>query len=285
MNIRRIAKWLTTAALLLAVLCSLVLPASAAFRHTTLYIHGKRLVATPDVCRIGEVTYVPLRPFVEALDDTAEFSWNQERQTATVTAHWLEIKVPQDSCYIIANGRYLYGAGKVKNQNGSIMVPLAPMAKAFGVEADWDPETETAYITGEPDPINPDWAFYNEDTLYWLSRIVYSEAGIEELEGQIAVAQVVLNRVASSCFPSSVYDVIFDNRGGVQFSPTANGTIYQDPSREAVIAAKLALDGADVVGDSCYFMNPDLADEGWFERNCEYVTTIGGHRFYREGLW
>ncbi len=285
MSIRRITKRTLTLLAILALLVGMAVPASAAFRRTALFIQGQKLVSKPEVCRMGGVTYVPLRPFVKALDENAEISWNEKRRTATVTAHWLEIRVPQDESYIVANGRYLYLCGKVKNQNGSLMVPLEPLAKAFGVEAEWDKETETAYITGEVSPILPDWAFYDEDAVYWLSHIVHSEAGVEELEGMIAVAQVVLNRVANSCWPNSIHDVIFDDRCGVQFTPTATGTIYEEPSGIAVMAAKMALDGADVIGDCCYFMNPDIADEGWFERNCEYVTTIGSHRFYREGLW
>ncbi len=283
--IRRFSKKLLILLILLAAFAGLAVPASAVFRRTTLYIQGQKLVTSPEVCRMGGVTYVPLRPFVEALDETAEISWNEKKKTATVIAHWLEIRVPQDESYIVANGRCLYLYGKVKNHNGSLMVPLEPLAKAFGVDAVWDEETETAYITGEIDPIYPGWAYYDEDSVYWLSHIVHSEAGVEELEGMIAVAQVVLNRVSNSCWPGTIHDVIFDDRCGIQFTPTATGTIYEEPSGIAVMAAKMALEGADVIGDCCYFMNPDIADEGWFERNCEYVTTIGSHRFYREGLW
>ena len=157
--------------------------------------------------------------------------------------------------------------------------------KAFGVNVDWDEVHQSVYVSGDVDPILPDWCFYNEETLYWLSHIVYAEAGIEPLEGQIAVAEVVLNRVDKRCWPNTVYEVVFDTRAGVQFSPITNGTIYLEPSKEAVIAAKLALDGADVVGDSYFFLNPDIANSGWFDRNCEYVTTIGSHRFYTSELW
>ena len=45
------------------------------------------------------------------------------------------------------------------------------------------------------------------------------------------------------------------------------------------------VDGADVVEDCCYFLNPDISDDGWFERNCEYYATIGSHKFYHGGLW
>ncbi len=277
-SIKRIAAYLCV----LALLTALPFPVFAAFRRTTLYIGGQKLVATPEVCRMGGVTYVPLRPFVHALDENAEIGWNDRKKTATVTGHWLEIRVPQDESYIVANGRYLYLDGKVVNNGGSLMVPLEPLAKAFGVEAAWDEETETAYVTGEIAPILPGWAFYEEETLYWLSRIVHCEAGIESLEGMIAVGQVVLNRVEKGDWPDTVYEVIFDRRFGVQFTPTVTGTIYEEPSADAVIAAKLALEGADVVGESCYFMNPDIADSQWFEENCEYVDTVGRHRFYKD---
>ena len=285
MFLSRMMKKLSLALAVLLAAGILILPASAKAAVTTLYVHGQELVTTPEICRISGVTYVPLRGFVTALDEKAEFSWSDGTRTATVTIKGLELKVPQDEKYIVANGRYLYLNGTVRNENGSLMLPVRPLAKAFGVTVDWDEEKDCVNISGTVDPILPDWCFYNEDTLYWLSHIVYAEAGIEPLEGQIAVAEVVLNRVDKRCWPNTVYEVVFDTRAGVQFSPISNGTIYLEPSKEAVIAAKLALDGADVVGDSYFFLNPDIANSGWFDRNCEYVTTIGSHRFYTSELW
>ena len=285
MFLSRMMKKLSLALAVLLAAGILILPASARAAVTTLYVHGQELVTTPEICRISGVTYVPLRGFVTALDEKAEFSWSDGTRTATVTIKGLELKVPQDEKYIVANGRYLYLNGTVRNENGSLMLPVRPLAKAFGVTVDWDEEKDCVNISGKVDPILPDWCFYNEDTLYWLSHIVYAEAGIEPLEGQIAVAEVVLNRVDKRCWPNTVYEVVFDTRAGVQFSPISNGTIYLEPSKEAVIAAKLALDGADVVGDSYFFLNPDIANSGWFDRNCEYVTTIGSHRFYTSELW
>ncbi|MBR2717107.1 MAG: cell wall hydrolase [Oscillospiraceae bacterium] len=283
--LRRTCKLLSTVLVLALALSILALPASASFVATKVLISGEELTAKPPVRRIEGVTYVPLRGFITALAPEAEFSWSDEKETATVTLSGLELKVPQNEPYIIANGRYLYLGGSVRNENGSLMLPIRPLAKAFGVEVEWDEERETVIVTGEVNPIAPGWSFYNDENLYWLSRIVYSEAGVESLEGQIAVAQVVLNRKACCLWPNTIYGVIFDDRAGVQFSPTANGTIYQEPSAESVIAAKLALDGADVIGDCCYFLNPDISDDGWFERNCEYATTIGSHKFYSGGLW
>ena len=283
---RKSAKRLRFLVALLLALSLFTIPVSARFNTISVYIRGHELVCEPVVRRIDDLTYVPLRAFVQELDENAQFSWSDETQTAMVYTSGMEIKVKQDAKYIVANGRYLYlGGGTVRNENGSLMLPIRPLGKAFGVAVDWDSAQDCVLVTGSVNPIAPGWSFYNEESVYWLSHIVYSEAGIECLEGQIAVAQVVLNRKACHLWPNTIYGVIFDNRAGVQFSPTANGTIYQEPSEEAVAAAKMALDGADVVADCCYFLNPDISSDGWFERNCNYYTTIGSHKFYNGGLW
>ena len=275
--------------LLLAIVLALslfIIPVSAKFTTISVFIRGQELVSEPMVRRIDDLTYVPLRAFVTALDENAQFSWSDESPSAIVTSNGMDIKVKQDGSYIVANGRYLYlDGGKVRNEDGSLMLPIRPLAKAFGVSVEWDSEQDCVLVSGTVTPITPGWAYYNEESVYWLSHIVYSEAGCESLEGQIAVAQVVLNRKDCSLWPNTIYDVIFDRRAGVQFSPTANGSIYQDPSEESIAAAKLALDGADVVADCCYFLNPDISSDGWFERNCNYYTTIGSHKFYNGGLW
>lgn len=283
--LRRTMRALSLVLTLVLVLGLLALPASASFISAKVMIKGEELTAKPPVRKIEGVTYVPLRGFVTALAPDAEFGWDEDTETATVSIPGLDIQIPQNKTYIIANGRYLYLGGEVRNDQGRLLLPIRPLAKAFGVEVSWDEERQSAIVTGDVKPIAPGWSFYNEENLYWLSRIVYSEAGGEPLEGQIAVAQVVINRKANYLWPNTIYGVIFDDRAGVQFSPTANGTIYQEPSAEAVIAAKLALDGADVVEDCCYFLNPDISDDGWFERNCEYYATIGSHKFYHGGLW
>ena len=283
---RNTAKRLRLLLALVLALSLFIIPVSAKFTTISVFIRGQELISDPMVRRIDDLTYVPLRAFVTALDENAQFSWSDETQIAIVNTGGMESKVKQDGAYIVANGRYLYlDGGSVRNEEGSLMLPIRPLAKAFGVSVEWDSERDCVLVSGTVNPITPGWAYYNEESVYWLSHIVYSEAGCEPLEGQIAVAQVVLNRKACNLWPNTIYDVIFDRRAGVQFSPTANGSIYQDPSEESIAAAKLALDGADVVADCCYFLNPDISSDGWFERNCNYYTTIGSHKFYNGGLW
>ena len=74
--------------------------------------------------------------------------------------------------------------------------------------------------------------------------------------------------------------MIFDKNGGVQFEPVSSGTVYMEPTASSVQAAKLALWGVNVAGESMYFFNPALSKGTWIVNNRTYHTTIGAHRFY-----
>lgn len=225
-------------------------------------------------------TYIPVRALFEALDPECVIEWNDSTKTASAALKGLYITITEGKAYLVANGRYLYCPEPSFIEDGTLLVPLRPIAKACGLTVTWDQLTKTPGLQGNFSPILSGDYFYDSDDLYWLSRIIYAEAGIEELVGQIAVGNVVLNRVAAKSWPNNIYDVIFDCRVCVQFTPTASGTIYRDPSTSCIIAAKLALDGADTAGDSVYFVNESIAKTSWFSRNCTYVTTIGRHTFY-----
>jgi len=82
----------------------------------------------------------------------------------------------------------------------------------------------------------------NSSDLNLLSRLVYGEARGEEYIGQVAVAAVVLNRVASSNFPNTVAGVIYQ-RGA--FDVVGDGQINLSPNKTAISAAQDALNGWD----------------------------------------
>ena len=52
------------------------------------------------------------------------------------------------------------------------------------------------------------------------------------------------------------------------------------PSEQAVLAAKLCLEGANTVGGALYFINPAACNGGWFNSSLTWVATIGDHVFY-----
>lgn len=120
------------------------------------------------------------------------------------------------------------------------------------------------------------------DDIFWLARIIHAEAQGEPYTGQIAVGNVVMNRVSSSNFPNSVHGVIFDSYKGIpQFSPVADGTIYNTPHSSCMKAAEEAYWGNKPVGNALYFFNPDKAAGSWIVNSRQYITRIGNHAFYR----
>lgn len=60
------------------------------------------------------------------------------------------------------------------------------------------------------------------DEVTLLAAIIQCEAGNEIYEGQVAVGAVVMNRVRSGSYPSSIYEVIYQSG---QFPPAGNGSV------------------------------------------------------------
>jgi N-acetylmuramoyl-L-alanine amidase len=259
---------------LLALLWVFCLPAQAAGEVTVL-VDGVPLAATGPGCRIyNGSTYVPLTDFA-ALLGAVTVQW--DGSTAAVTAGGVTFTAGRGACYLTAGERCLYLPQGVKLVENRTLVPVTALAAACGMGVTWEAGSRTVRLT-----TGAGAAFegYDPDALYWLSRIISAESRGEPLLGQIAVGNVVLNRVASPEFPDDIYSVIFDTNYGVQFEPVSNGTLWQEPAQSAVTAAKLVLEGASVVGESLYFYDPALSQSGWFDANRTYYTTIGGHRFY-----
>ena len=244
---------------------------------TPIYLEGKEILAG-ECLRIEGTTYVPLRKFC-ALFGADEIAWNNRTKTATVSADFLSMTVQTGNIYIYANGHYFYTVAAVCNLSGSLYVPIRPLARAFALELEWDAALCAVRLerTGRNAIA---WASYDADTLYWLSRIISSEARGEPMEGQIAVGNVVYNRVASPEFPNTVWGVIFDRKYGTQFSPVSFGTIYDEPSASAVIAAKICMEGYSLSDRALYFVNPRLATSTWIQRARPYLFTIGNHQFH-----
>lgn len=222
-----------------------------------------------------DTTYASYYPIIKALYPEATATW--ENGQAVVTAPGLEVRLPITQPYMIVNGHYLYLPDGYKVSDHIITVPVRILCAALGANLAWDPVGNNVVITAGSGPIAPAEEAYNADDLYWLSHIINAESGNQPLSGKIAVGNVVLNRVANSTFPNTVYSVVFQPG---QFTPAANGTVYAEPNAESVIAAKLCLDGANVAGNALFFFNYHTAGGCWAAKNRPYVMTIGDHAFH-----
>lgn len=279
---RRISGELRSLSIIMVLVLLLAIPAAAAPVRAKVFVHELELCSCPLSYRIGDTTYVPLQQFMQALEPDAVLTRNEDTGTVTVSLRTFTFQVYEDREYMTANGRCFYLYDKVSCFRGSLMVPVEPLAAALGVTTQWDPAQETLAVSGSVKTPEAGDSYYDADSLYWLSHIIQAEAGCESLEGKIAVGNVVLNRMARPVWPDTVYEVVFDRRCGVQFSPTSTDAIYREPGEEAVLAAKLALEGANIAGNSLYFLNPVVSSSTWFEENLDYVMTIGRHAFYTE---
>lgn len=115
-----------------------------------------------------------------------------------------------------------------------------------------------------------------------LAGAVYFESKGESLQGQLSVAEVVLNRSRSGRFPSTICGVVkqrgqfsFIRAGG--FPPIARASAAW---RKAVAIARIAMDDmAHGPAPRALFFHATYVSPGW--RGLTRVATIGNHVFYR----
>ena len=248
----------------------------SSYKTKSLYVNGKQLKESAAV--INEIVYVPLRAFTEAVAGKDGYSYKDG--TSTVKLPGLVISASNGGYVIYANDRPLFSfSPTVRMANGSVYVPASALERATGIRRWTDIEGKITF-GGTYSPLTPAKDFYREDEVYWLSKIISAESSGESLLGQIAVGDVILNRVKSNQFPNTIYGVIFDRKWGVQFSPTADGRIHNTPTFTSVLAAKICLEGISLSDDAIYFLNPKAASSNWIVNNRNYLYTIGNHDFY-----
>lgn len=221
-------------------------------------------------------TYVQMVALLEALGGW-ETWWDGEARAAVADTDWFRLTVPVGRSQVMA-GEYAYDLpAAVLLRSGRTYVPLRTVSNLLGAAVTWRGEDLPVAVSRNAGRA------YTQDDLDWLSRIISAESRGESLTGQVAVGNVVLNRVASEKFPNTIREVIFDKKDAVQFEPVANGTIYDEPAASSVLAARLALEGTEAVsGDCLYFFAPALSQGTWIRQNCVYYTTIGCHQFYQD---
>ncbi len=228
---------------------------------------------------INGISYIPFRQAASLISGSS-YTYDSSTKTSTMRAPGLEI-VAGNGCYVTyANGRPLFNTTpNVIMSDGRMYIPASVFAKAVGMKV--DTSDSKISLSGSYSPLISADKFYRQDEVFWLARIIHAESRGEALIGQIAVGNVVLNRVRSAYYPNTIYGVIFDRKYGVQFSPVLDGTIYNTPGYSATLAAKICLEGYDVSEGVFFFLNTALATSSWIPRTREYAFTIGNHDFYK----
>ncbi|HEX4738203.1 MAG TPA: cell wall hydrolase [Allosphingosinicella sp.] len=158
--------------------------------------------------------------------------------------------------------------------NAVVTLPVQP-APQSAIQA---PSLQSAVQTIATPAPAPSLSKADEDC---LATAVYFEAKGEPRRGQLAVAQVIVNRTHSGRFPRNVCGVV-KQRG--QFSFVHGGRLPSAPHssaawREAVSVADKVLDGsAERVASNALFFHARGVSAGW---HAVRVAQIGNQVFYR----
>ena len=122
-----------------------------------------------------------------------------------------------------------------------------------------------------------------------LSEALYFEARGEQIEGQIAVADVIINRKNSSQFPGTICGVVSEGapkRHACQFSYNCDGKlelIYDKVTyRRIVKLSSMILNGAfsDVTNGATFFHASEVSPS--WSKKFKNTRKIGRHIFYKK---
>jgi spore germination cell wall hydrolase CwlJ-like protein len=118
---------------------------------------------------------------------------------------------------------------------------------------------------------------------------LYFEARSESDEGQIAVGQVIMNRVKSPDYPDTICGVVYqgsDRRTGCQFSFTCDGRPDRPQDKaeweRSIYLANLVLEGKvwlKAIGESTHY-HANYVNPAW-RREMDRKKKVGHHIFYR----
>jgi len=121
-----------------------------------------------------------------------------------------------------------------------------------------------------------------ETALLCLSLNIYWEARDQSLAGQVAVGQVVMNRVADELYPDNVCDVVYDNK---QFSWYWDGKAdvprEEGPWLQAQLVASAVMAGSghmELEGVTHYHA---VYVQPYWRNEMKFVAQIDDHVFYK----
>lgn len=122
-----------------------------------------------------------------------------------------------------------------------------------------------------------------------LAQTIYYEARSESRAGQIAVAEVVLNRVRHPLYPASICDVVFqgsDRATGCQFTFTCDGSLRRTPRGRAwananrlAAHAMLGFEDGPSTGGATHYHT--VAIQPYWSSSLVRTGVVGRHIFYR----
>ena len=144
-----------------------------------------------------------------------------------------------------------------------------------GLKQDGVVGPSTAKALGMPAKASAASGINQKTDEYLLARTIHGEARGEPYIGKVAIAAVALNRVRDSRFPNTLAGVIYQP---LAFTAVADGQINLTPNKDAINAARDALNGWDPTYGTLYYWNPATATSKWIWSR-KVTLKIGKHWF------
>ena len=122
--------------------------------------------------------------------------------------------------------------------------------------------------------------YYDADDLYLVAQLVHQEAKYTTLEGMVAVANVVYNRLRSSRFPNTIEGVVFEEG---QFSPAESGrNLRSVRASSSAIEAVLEVfgRGKTILPRNVLYFRASRMGTSWSSAR-KYYATYGGNCFFK----
>ncbi len=265
---------LTTLCLLLST--SIISNGTTRNLPITLYANDQFAYSEAMPVQLNNTFYVPVRTLSDVVG--LKLEWDESTQNITMSNDSRTIVLTIDQTRVYVNGFEFKMEAAPALINGRAYVPLDFIAQNFGLNYYFDTQTASLNLIGSS--LRPAIAkstasmrSYTPEDVIWLARIIQKEAGGSSLDGKLGVANVVINRKDSPLFPNTIREVIFAKG---QFPPAYSaGFTTLTPSAACFMAAKLALNGNNTVGDSLYFNHVPFAGKA-----NDLYAVIDGQYFY-----
>lgn len=210
----------------------------------------------------------------------AVMSWDEQTKQIILYREGSVYAFSLESDQVLVNGEAHQMTASTFTHNGKLYVPLYYLSEVLSFGYRWDMTFNLLSVVSEHEIVEPNEVVnlgiqYSEEDVLWLARIIDAEAGAGSLTHKTAVGNVVLNRVKSSNFANTIYDVIFQPG---QFTPTNRSDFRTRVPRESsIVAARRALMGIVVAENCLYFNNRPFR---WKNPKDLYMV-MEGQYFYR----
>ena len=221
---------------------------------------------------------VAAKPSDDTEDNTSDSDWvyisynDDESAKGYVAREYVEERIELPPAVSLEEEKAAEEAAKAEEEAKAAEAEAAEAAKTTNTD---NSTGSSSGGSGSASTTNETPVYADTDETYLLACMIYVESGAESYAGQLAVGNVIMNRVRSSLFPNTISEVIYQSG---QFPGAHNGVLdgvlASGPSDSCMQAAQEALAGINNIGDYLYF-------NGWVDPSTvSSYLTIENQTFY-----